>query len=111
MARLLPGVVGNADSLVEESHADGLLEYPGYTKPASWRGLDVPPVLLSGDHGAVDRWRRDQSLLRTATVRPDLLAALDPASCDPRDLVVLAEAGWVVGPDGRFSRDQPPVSH
>jgi tRNA (guanine37-N1)-methyltransferase len=111
VARLLPGVVGNAGSLVEESHVGGLLEYPGYTKPASWRGLDVPPVLLSGDHGAVDRWRRDQSLLRTATVRPDLLAALDPASCDPRDLVVLAEAGWVVGPDGRFSRDQPPVSH
>ncbi len=110
VARLLPGVVGNAGSLVEESHAEGLLEYPGYTKPASWRGLDVPPVLLSGDHGAVDRWRRDQSLLRTAAVRPDLLAALDPAGCDAPDLAVLAGVGWVVGADGRFSRSDPPVA-
>ncbi|AKT52241.1 tRNA (guanosine(37)-N1)-methyltransferase TrmD [Arsenicicoccus sp. oral taxon 190] len=74
VARLLPGVVGNAESLVEESHEDGLLEYPVYTKPASWRGRDVPPVLLSGDHGAIARWRHQQRLERTARRRPDLLA-------------------------------------
>ena len=73
VARLLPGVIGNAESLVEESHEDGLLEYPVYTKPASWRGLDVPPVLLSGDHGAIARWRHEQRLARTADRRPDLL--------------------------------------
>ncbi|GAA3772567.1 tRNA (guanosine(37)-N1)-methyltransferase TrmD [Microbacterium kribbense] len=75
--RLVPGVVGNPDSLVEESHEDGLLEYPSYTKPASWRDRPVPPVLLSGDHGAVDAWRREQQLERTRARRPDLLAADD----------------------------------
>jgi tRNA (guanine37-N1)-methyltransferase len=73
VARLVPGVVGNPESLVEESHEIGLLEYPIYTKPASWRGHDVPPVLLSGNHGAVDAWRREQSLERTRRLRPDLL--------------------------------------
>jgi tRNA (guanine37-N1)-methyltransferase len=66
IVRLIPGFMGNPESLVEESHgADGLLEYPVYTKPASWRGLDVPDVLLSGDHGRVARWRREQSEERT----------------------------------------------
>ena len=74
VARLLPGVVGNAESLVEESHEGGLLEYPVYTKPASWRGREVPEVLLSGHHGRVERWRRDERLRRTAERRPDLLA-------------------------------------
>ena len=74
VVRLLPGFMGNAESLVEESHEDGLLEAPVYTKPASWRGLDVPPVLLSGDHGAIARWRHEQSVRRTATRRPDLLS-------------------------------------
>ncbi len=73
VARLLPGVVGNPDSLAEESHAGGLLEYPVYTRPPSWRGYPVPDVLLSGDHGAIARWRRDQALRRTAARRPDLL--------------------------------------
>ena len=73
VARLLPGVIGNAESLVEESHEDGLLEYPVYTKPASWRGLDVPEVLLSGNHGAIAAWRHAQRLERTAARRPDLL--------------------------------------
>ncbi|MDI6941999.1 tRNA (guanosine(37)-N1)-methyltransferase TrmD [Microbacterium barkeri] len=73
VARLVPGVVGNPESLVEESHEIGLLEYPIYTKPAVWRGLEVPPVLLSGNHGAVDAWRRDQSIERTRRIRPDLL--------------------------------------
>ena len=73
VGRLIPGVVGNPESLVEESHEDGLLEYPSYTKPAVWRGREVPPVLLSGNHGAIAEWRREQQLERTARVRPDLL--------------------------------------
>jgi tRNA (guanine37-N1)-methyltransferase len=73
IGRLVPGVVGNPESLVEESHEDGLLEYPSYTKPAEWRGREVPAVLLSGNHGAVDAWRRDQQLERTRARRPDLL--------------------------------------
>ena len=91
VARLLPGVVGNAESLVEESHEDGLLEYPVYTKPASWRGRDVPEVLLSGHHAQIARWRRDERLRRTARRRPDLLDALDPATLDARDHAVLTE--------------------
>jgi tRNA (guanine37-N1)-methyltransferase len=74
IGRLIPGVVGNPESLVEESHSDGLLEYPSYTKPAQWRGLEVPPVLLSGNHGAIAKWRREQQLERTREVRPDLLS-------------------------------------
>ncbi len=70
VARLLPGVIGNAESLVEESHEDGLLEYPVYTKPASWRGLDVPQVLLSGDHGAIAAWREAQRVQRTPRPSP-----------------------------------------
>lgn len=73
VARLIPGVIGNADSLVEESHSDGLLEYPSYTKPASWRGFDVPDVLLSGHHAAIAAWRHEQQVERTKRVRPDLL--------------------------------------
>ncbi|GAA2103532.1 MULTISPECIES: tRNA (guanosine(37)-N1)-methyltransferase TrmD [Brevibacterium] len=92
IARLLPGVIGNPESLDEESHEDGLLEYPVYTKPAEWRGREVPPVLLSGDHGRVARWRRDERLRRTARVRPDLLAALPEEALDRRDREVLAEA-------------------
>lgn len=74
IGRLIPGVVGNPDSLVEESHEGGLLEYPAYTKPARWRGLEVPPVLLSGNHAAIAAWREEQRLARTRAVRPDLLA-------------------------------------
>jgi tRNA (guanine37-N1)-methyltransferase len=76
VVRLLPGVLGNPESLLEESHGielDGLLEYPIYTKPASWRGLDVPPVLLSGHHGQVAAWRTAQAVERTRQRRPDLL--------------------------------------
>ncbi|HSF26833.1 MAG TPA: tRNA (guanosine(37)-N1)-methyltransferase TrmD [Actinomycetes bacterium] len=109
VARLLPGVIGNAESLVEESHAlgSGLLEYPVYTKPASWRGREVPPVLLSGNHAAVDRWRRDESLRRTATRRPDLLAALPLDGLDAADLQLLAGLGWAPGADGRLTRFAP----
>jgi tRNA (guanine37-N1)-methyltransferase len=74
VVRLIPGFMGNPDSLVEESHEDGLLEYPTYTKPASWRGLDVPDVLLSGHHGEIAKWRLAQSEQRTRERRPDLLA-------------------------------------
>lgn len=74
IGRLVPGVVGNPESLIEESHEDGLLEYPSFTKPATWRDREVPPVLLSGNHGAVARWRREQQLERTRTRRPDLLS-------------------------------------
>ena len=73
ISRLVPGVLGNAESLGSESHAAGLLEYPQYTRPAEFRGLPVPDVLLSGDHGAVERWRREQSELLTRSRRPDLL--------------------------------------
>jgi tRNA (guanine37-N1)-methyltransferase len=72
-ARLVPGVVGNPESLVEESHEDGLLEYPSYTKPPLWRGLETPPVLLGGNHAAVAAWRREQQLERTRRIRPDLI--------------------------------------
>lgn len=77
VTRLLPGVLGNAGSLVEESHEDGLLEYPVYTKPARWEGLAVPEVLLSGNHGEIARWRHEQRLARTRARRPDLLGPAD----------------------------------
>ncbi len=73
VSRLIPGVVGNAESLAAESHVAGLLEYPQYTRPAEYRGLRVPDVLLSGDHGAVERWRREQAEALTRARRPDLL--------------------------------------
>jgi tRNA (guanine37-N1)-methyltransferase len=76
VARLLPEVLGNEDSALDESFSDGLLEYPQYTRPAEFRGWEVPAVLRSGDHGAVAGWRRLQSLLRTAASRPDLLEHL-----------------------------------
>jgi tRNA (guanine37-N1)-methyltransferase len=71
--RLIPGVIGNAESLSEESHNEGLLEYPSYTKPQVWRGLEVPEVLLSGHHAEIAKWRKQQSLERTEANRPDLL--------------------------------------
>ena len=104
VGRLVPGVIGNAESLVEESHEDGLLEYPVYTKPASWRGRDVPAVLRSGDHAAIAAWRRDQAARRTAERRPDLLlpgALLDDVEIRPAvpadagELLVLQRACWV----------------
>ena len=74
VVRLIPGFMGNPESLAEESHgSEGLLEYPVYTKPASWRGLDVPDVLLSGDHARIAAWRRDQAESRTRERRPELL--------------------------------------
>lgn len=104
VVRLVPGFMGNAESLVEESHEDGLLEYPVYTKPPTWRGRDVPAVLLSGDHAAIAAWRREQAERRTTERRPDLLPpstllegvelrAAEPA--DAAELYVLQLACWV----------------
>jgi tRNA (guanine37-N1)-methyltransferase len=100
VTRLLPGVLGNAGSLEDESHVAGLLEAPVYTKPPSWRGLPVPEVLRSGDHGRIARWRRDQALARTAERRPDLLAALPQDALSDRDRDALAGDGFpVLRPD------------
>jgi tRNA (guanine37-N1)-methyltransferase len=104
VARLLPGFMGNAESLSEESHEDGLLEYPVYTRPASWRGHEVPPVLLSGNHAAIEAWRHDQAVRRTAQRRPDLLApasapggeVLTPAvPADAGEILTLQRACWL----------------
>ena len=82
ISRLVPGVLSNSDSAVSESFSDGLLEYPQYTRPEVWRGKSVPDILLSGHHGNVDRWRREQSISRTLEKRPDLL---DSAPLDKND--------------------------
>ncbi|MEO7446680.1 MAG: tRNA (guanosine(37)-N1)-methyltransferase TrmD [Humibacillus sp.] len=104
IGRLVPGVIGNAESLVEESHEDGLLEYPLYTKPRQWQGREVPPVLLSGNHATIAEWRHEQRLRRTAERRPDLLhASLGDAETqiglatpgDVPELNVLYKACWV----------------
>ncbi len=87
-ARFVPGVLGNEASPLEESHAAGLLEHPHYTRPVTFRGCSVPEVLRSGDHGAVSRWRRKESLRRTALRRPDLLLA---APLQPSDFALLEE--------------------
>jgi tRNA (guanine37-N1)-methyltransferase len=104
VTRLLPGVLGNADSASDDSFAPGrmesLLEGPVYTKPPDWRGRPVPPVLMSGNHGAIARWRRDEALRRTASTRPELIArnALDEA-----DRRTLSEAGFPI--------DGEPMAH
>ena len=90
VARLVPGVLGNADSSADESFASGLLEYPQWTRPASFRDLDVPEVLRSGDHERVARWRRAMALVRTARERPDLLAN---RGIDDDDQALLDEFG------------------
>ena len=97
VARLLPDVLGNEDSARDESFSDGLLEYPQYTRPADFRGWAVPEVLRSGDHAAVAAWRRSQSLLRTARLRPDLIERLVRASAlSASDVQVLAQHGYDV---------------
>ena len=108
VVRLLPGFMGNPDSLAEESHEDGLLEYPVYTKPATWRGREVPEVLLSGDHGAIAAWRHAESVRRTVARRPDLahpaaqvaLGGLDlevrlATRADAGELFTLTRACWL----------------
>ena len=98
ITRLMPGFMGNPDSIVEESYTGegALLEHRQYTKPAVWRGLAVPEVLLSGDHGKVDRFRRDEALARTAEIRPDLIEALDCKALDKADRKTLMSLGWEV---------------
>ena len=99
IARLVPGVLGNPQSAITDSFGAasvGLLESPSYTRPLDYEGLPVPPVLLSGHHGAIQRWRRDESLRRTARRRPDLISALDPARLDPADLAVLEQEGLTI---------------
>jgi len=123
VVRLLPGVVGNPASLREESHApehDGLLEGPVFTKPPSWRGLDVPPVLLSGDHGAIAAWRRAQALERTRRMRPDLapspldgvdgvvVGAATPA--DAGELLTLQRSAFLAEARINASLDLPPLT-
>ncbi|MGM7778123.1 tRNA (guanosine(37)-N1)-methyltransferase TrmD [Arthrobacter sp. KNU-44] len=103
IGRLLPGVVGNPESLVEESHSDGLLEYPVYTKPSSWRDRDVPAVLLSGNHGKIAQWRRHEQFRRTAERRPDLLAEFDAGRLTRADRTVFGDLGYDVV-DGRLRR-------
>jgi tRNA (guanine37-N1)-methyltransferase len=97
ITRLLPGVLGNADSVSDDSFAPGrmesLLEGPVYTKPPDWRGRPVPPVLMSGNHGAIARWRRDEALRRTASTRPDLIAR---NTLDDADRRTLSEAGFPI---------------
>ncbi|GAB94598.1 tRNA (guanine37-N1)-methyltransferase [Kineosphaera limosa] len=128
IARLVPGVVGNAESLVEESHSDGLLEYPVYTKPASWRGRDVPPVLLGGDHGRIAAWRRERSIERTVARRPDLLPAAaltglpsddveggalritTAVPADAAELLVLQRCCWLAEVRDNGDWDIPPVT-
>jgi tRNA (guanine37-N1)-methyltransferase len=111
VVRLLPGVLGNPASLHEESHSDGLLEYPVYTRPSSWRGRDVPEVLRSGDHARIATWRREQSLRRTSQRRPDLLAGTSAARWSRSDLQVLAGLGWSVDPAGRLRPPDSAVAH
>lgn len=91
VGRLVPGVMGNAASAGEESFSDGLLEYPQFTKPAEFRGMEVPEVLRSGDHARVARWRRAQALRRTIAVRPDLIE--DRGGLSDDDQRVLEEFG------------------
>ena len=104
VCRLLPGVLGNEQSVADDSFGGGggamrgLLEGPVYTRPRSWRGQEVPPVLLSGDHAAIARWQRDEALRRTAATRPDLIRRLAAAAngLDARDRTVLSQAGFPV---------------
>lgn len=98
ITRLLPGFMGNAESIVEESYTgeNALLEHRQYTKPAEWRGIKVPDVLLSGNHAKVDRFRRDEALQKTDELRPDLIEALDCTKLDKADRKTLMALGWEV---------------
>ena len=93
VVRKLPGVLGAETGALGESFADGLLEYPQYTRPATFNGMEVPAVLLSGNHGAVDRWRREQSLERTYRLRPDLLEGMELPDADRAFLQSLSTEG------------------
>jgi tRNA (guanine37-N1)-methyltransferase len=96
VTRLVPGVLGDMRAVVEDSHSSGLLEYPHYTRPAEFRGLTVPDILVSGDHARVARWRREQALRRTWERRPDLLAR---ARLSEQDRRYLASLGYTLEDD------------
>ncbi|WEV64964.1 tRNA (guanosine(37)-N1)-methyltransferase TrmD [Bifidobacterium sp. ESL0732] len=98
ITRLMPGFMGNPESIVEESYtgSNALLEHYQYTKPAVWRGMSVPDVLTSGDHGKVDRFRRDEAIAHTDSLRPDLIGQLDCKSLDKADRKTLMSLGWEV---------------
>jgi tRNA (guanine37-N1)-methyltransferase len=104
--RLLPGTLGNDQSVVEESHAQGVLEYPHYTRPRAFEGAEVPPVLMGGNHALVARWRRTQSLLKTRAARPDVFARLVLA---PADQALLDEADGKPPPPRRKRHTRRPT--
>lgn len=112
ITRLLPGFMGNPDSIVEESYTgeEPLLEHRQYTRPTTWRGMTVPEVLISGDHQRVDRFRRDEALERTSRIRPDLIGRLDCDRLDKKDRKTLEGLGWRVGPGPHPVKDDGPVS-
>ena len=99
ITRLLPGFMGNPASIVQESYTgdEPLLEYRQYTRPTTWRGMAVPEILTSGDHGKVDRFRRDEAIRRTSRIRPDLIARLDCSTLDKHDRRLLEDLGWDTG--------------
>lgn len=93
VCRMVPGVLPGEECFTEESHWDGLLEYPQYSRPDEWHGRRVPEVLLSGHHGNVEKWRRKQSYIRTMLRRPDLWASFDESHCKTKgERRLLAEA-------------------
>ncbi|MET0871510.1 MAG: tRNA (guanosine(37)-N1)-methyltransferase TrmD [Paeniglutamicibacter terrestris] len=106
IGRLIPGVIGNPASLDEESHSDGLLEYPVYTKPDTWEGREVPEVLLSGHHGKIARFRRNKQLERTAIRRPDMIVQLDGSTLNRHDRDTLWHNGFAVVEGQIIPKDQ-----
>ncbi|RMA47472.1 tRNA (guanosine(37)-N1)-methyltransferase TrmD [Bifidobacterium sp. wkB338] len=109
ITRLLPGFMGNPESIVQESYTgdEPLLEYRQYTRPTTWRGMAVPEILTSGDHGKVDRFRRDEAIRRTSRIRPDLIARLDCSTLDKHDRRLLEDLGWGTGKTHPKPLDQP----
>ena len=104
ITRLIPGFMGNPESIVEESYtgSDALLEHHQYTRPTTWRGISVPEVLTSGNHAKVDRFRRDEAISRTSEIRPDLIEKLDCRKLDKADRKTLMSLGWEVS--GEYPR-------
>ncbi|MDK7192764.1 tRNA (guanosine(37)-N1)-methyltransferase TrmD [Bifidobacterium sp. UMB1197] len=109
ITRLIPGFMGNPESIVEESYtgADAILEHHQYTRPTTWRGLSVPAILTSGDHAKVDRFRRDDALARTSQIRPDLIEKLDCKSLSKQDRKTLLSLGWEVSGDSPTRANLP----
>lgn len=105
IVRLIPGFMGNPESIVEESHgAAGLLEYPVYTRPTTWNDLDVPEVLMSGHHANIARWRRERAFDKTMDRRPDMIEALKSEQLNKKDRAYFQAAGWRRQPDGTYLR-------